>query len=125
MAGRLRPERPRDGLTALTSTNSRGPKMAKQALHPWSTDALLTKSQMYFEEMLKHFRDEWQFALSSSLALELLARAALSRISPTLLADTKGPDNKGWDNTYYALGHTPLTAKFSPASIGIREVLSR
>src|SRR5437763_11589298 len=109
MAGRLRPGRPRDGLTALTSTNSREPKMAKQTLHPWSTDALLAKSQMYFEEMLKHSRDEWQFAHWSSLALELLARSALSQISPTLLADTKGPDNKDWDSTYYALGNTPLT----------------
>jgi len=94
--------------------------MAKQTLHPWSADALLAKSQIYFEEMLKHSRDEWQFAHWSSLALELLARAALSRVSPTLLADAKG-----WDNTYYALGHTPITAKFSPVSIGIREVLTR
>jgi hypothetical protein len=99
--------------------------MAKQALHPWSAEALLAKSQMYFEEMLKHSRDEWQFAHWSSLAMELLARAALSKISPTLLADTKGPDNKSWDNTYFALGHTPLTPKFSPVSIGIKEVLSR
>jgi hypothetical protein len=94
--------------------------MADQALHPWSAEALLAKSQMYFEEMLRHSRDEWQFAHWSSLALELLARAALSNISPTLLADTKS-----WDNTYYALGHTPITAKFSPVSIGIREVLTR
>ena len=42
--------------------------------------------------------------------MKLLARAALSNISPTLLADTKGSDNKSWDNTYYALGHTPLTS---------------
>lgn len=94
--------------------------MATQALHPWSAEALLAKSQMYFEEMLTHSRDEWQFAHWSSLALELLARAALSKISPTLLADAKS-----WDHTYYALGHTPLTPKFSPISIGIREVLSR
>lgn len=94
--------------------------MAKQALHPWATDALLAKSQIYFVEMLKHPRDEWQFAHWSSLALELLARAALSNISPTLLADAKS-----WDNTFYALGHTPITAKFSAVSIGIREVLTR
>lgn len=94
--------------------------MAKQTLHPWSADALMAKSQMYFEEMRKHLRDEWQFAHWSSLALELLARAALSHISPTLLADAKG-----WDNTYYALGHPPITTKFSPVSIGISEVLTR
>ena len=94
--------------------------MAKQTLHPWSPDGLLAKSQMYFEEMLKHSRDEWQFAHWSSLALELLARAALANISPTLLADAKS-----WDNTYYALGHTPITTKFSPVSIGIRDVLTR
>ncbi len=52
--------------------------------------------------------------------MELLARAALSHISPTLLADAKN-----WNNTYYALGHTPITSKFSPVSIGIREVLDR
>ena len=94
--------------------------MAEQVRHPWSADALLAKSRVYFDEMLKFSRDEWQFAHWSSLALELLARAALSRISPTLLADAKN-----WDNTYYALGHTPIAPKFAPISVGIKEVLDR
>jgi hypothetical protein len=36
--------------------------------------------------MERYVADDWQFGLWSSLSLELIARAALSHISPTLLA---------------------------------------
>lgn len=94
--------------------------MATKIQHPWSADALLAKSQRFFEQMLRHTRDEWQYAHWSTLALELLARAALAKVSPTLLAESKD-----WDNVYYALGHTPKTKKFIAHSITVSEVFKR
>ncbi len=94
--------------------------MATQVPHGWSKEALLAKSQMFFEEMLRHPRDDWQFAHWSTLSLELLARAALAHISPTLLAD-----ERNWNNVYYALGHKPKASKFVPSSIGIVAVFNR
>lgn len=94
--------------------------MAAQIPHAWSHEALLAKSQQFFEEMLRHARDDWRFAHWSTLALELLARAALARVSSTLLAD-----QNNWNNVYYALGHKPKAAKFVPTSIGIGVVFNR
>lgn len=91
-----------------------------EAPDDWDSDALHTKAQRYIEEMLALQRDDWRFSLWSTLALELLSRAALSRVSPTLLADPKD-----WNNLYHALGHTPTAKKFAPKSIAISEVLSR
>lgn len=65
--------------------------------------------------------DEWEYALWSSLALEFLARAALTNISPALLADT----DRSWSSLYHALGFTPFEEKFSPKSIAITEVFKR
>lgn len=64
--------------------------------------------------------DDWRFVLWSILALELLARAALSEISPTLLADPKD-----WKNTLHALEIEPKATKFVPRSIDISQVISR
>ena len=86
----------------------------------WDSGALAAKAQRYIEAMLEISRDSWQFGLLSSLALELLARAALSKISPALLADPAD-----WNNLYYALGHTPTTKKFAPKSIIVTEALRR
>src|SRR2546422_766475 len=90
------------------------------APHPWSSDALLTKAQRYAERMVEHAKDDWRFALWSSLALELLLRAALARISPALLAE-----KNDWNNIYFALGHEPRVQKFVPKSIGATEVATR
>jgi hypothetical protein len=54
------------------------------------------------------------------LTLELVARSALAKISPVLLAD-----QTNWKQLYHALGHTPNAPKFSPKSISITEVLGR
>jgi hypothetical protein len=94
--------------------------MADLTPHAWSKDALLVKSQRFFEEMFQHPRDDWRFAHWSSLALELLARAVLAKVSPVLLAD-----QNSWNNVYYALGHKPKAAKFVPASIGVGNVFNR
>ena len=89
--------------------------------HGWSAEALLNKAQSYAEEMLAFPHDDWKFALWSTLSLELLARSALSNISPTLVADTKGD----WRNLLHALDIQPTIAKFNPRSISISEVFGR
>lgn len=70
--------------------------------------------------MLEHSHDEWQAAFWSTLALEMLARAALAKVSPALLADSTN-----WHHIYYALGHEPNAQKYTPKSITITEVLVR
>lgn len=94
--------------------------MAKKKEHPWSKDALLAKSQLFFEQMLKHTRDEWQYAHWSTLALELLARAALAKVSPALLAESNS-----WEHVYYALGFPQKTRRYVPHSIAISSVFTR
>jgi hypothetical protein len=91
-----------------------------QLPHEWSKDALLAKAQRYAEEMRAQARESWQFAFWSSLSLELLARAALSHVSPALVAD-----HKDWNNIYFALGNTPTVKKFNPKSLDISSVLNR
>ena len=89
--------------------------------HEWSAEALLNKSQLYAEEMLSYPHDDWKFTLWSTLSLELLARAALSNFSPTLLADSKG----SWNNLLYSLGNQPKAKNFTPRAIDISEVFGR
>ena len=89
--------------------------------HEWSAEALLNKAQSYAEEMRSFSRDDWKFAPWSTLSLELLARAALSNISPTLVADARG----NWRNLLHALDIQPTIAKFNPRSVPISEVFDR
>lgn len=65
----------------------------------WSKDALLSKAKIYFEKANKEDRDSVFFGMYSALGMELLARAALAQISPTLLAEPGNPSN-----LLYALG---------------------
>lgn len=88
--------------------------------NPWTVDTLFAKAQIYMEQMNSTVADEWKHGLWSALSLELLARAALANISPVLLAD---PNN--WRNIMHALGNAPTAKKFTPTSIGTREVLAR
>jgi len=93
---------------------------AIQQQHSWSKDALLAKAQRFAEEMLKNQEDDWQFALWSTLVLELLGRAALAEVSPALLAD-----EKDWNNLYFSLGFEPTAKKFTPKSIDVTNVFRR
>ena len=93
----------------------------QQTPHEWSASALLAKAQVYAEAMLSFPHDDWRFTLWSALSLELLARAALSNFSPTLLADAKS----SWHNVLFSLGKQPNATNFSPKSIDIRGVFGR
>jgi DNA-directed RNA polymerase subunit RPC12/RpoP len=88
----------------------------------WDAEALYAKAQRYIERMQDEPSDDWEHALWSSFALELLARAALSNVSPALLADTS---ERNWQHLFHSLGFTPTEQKFSPRSIAIGEVLKR
>lgn len=52
----------------------------------WERDPLWAKARLFFERAFDESDDEQMFGLWCSLGLELLARAALAAISPTLLA---------------------------------------
>ncbi len=88
----------------------------------WDAEALYTKAQRYVERMQGEHSDDWEHALWASFALEALARAALSNVSPALLADTS---EKNWQHLFHSLGFTPTEPKFSPRSIAIADVLKR
>ncbi|WP_299966023.1 hypothetical protein [uncultured Roseobacter sp.] len=94
--------------------------MTESKTDSWDSDALLAKAQQYAEVMNGFSKDDWQYGLWSSLCLELLARAALAKVSPTLLADLGN-----WHNIYYSLGKIPNAKKFVPKSVGISEVIRR
>lgn len=52
----------------------------------WERDPLIAKAKLFFERAFEGDRDEPTFGLWCSLGLELLARAAVASVSPTLLA---------------------------------------
>lgn len=66
----------------------------------WERDPLWAKARLFFERAFDQERDDPAFGLWCSFGLEMLARAALASISPTLLAE---PDR---DHKYllHALG---------------------
>ncbi len=93
---------------------------AEPTRNAWSSEALFNKALLYVGEMERHTAGDWQFGLWSALNLELVGRAALAHISPTLLAD-----GKDWRNVYHALGHAPTVKRFAPSSVTTNEVFSR
>jgi hypothetical protein len=92
---------------------------AKAAEHAWSSEALFDKALLFVEEMEKYTAEDWQFGLWASLSLEMIARASLAHISPTLLAN-----RKDWRNIHYALENPATSIGFVPTSVGTSEVLS-
>lgn len=88
--------------------------------HPWSVDALIAKARLSSERMHSSEASGSDHALWSAITLELLARAALASISPALLAD-----ERNWRNLSFAMGISPTAKKFTPISIGIKEVIAR
>lgn len=88
--------------------------------HSWSHEALYAKAKVYVSKMEEYQANQWEFAFWSALCLEALARAALAYRSPVLLADSEN-----WRNILYAMGEDPGAKRFSPSSIGVKEVLNR
>lgn len=66
----------------------------------WERDPLWSKARLYCERGFTFPREDPQFGFWCALGLELLARAALASVSPTLLADPV----KNHRNLLYALG---------------------
>lgn len=92
----------------------------EKTVHEWSKEALFAKAQRYVERMLEKDPLDWEFSFWSALILEMLIRASLAKISPTLVAN--GSD---WNNLYYAIGLTPNQKKFVPKSANISELVKR
>ena len=53
----------------------------------WEKDTLVAKAKLFFGYAFECQREDTRFGLFSAMGLELLARAALAKISPTLLAE--------------------------------------
>lgn len=82
----------------------------------WTKDALISKAKVYFGKAYEEDRDSLFFGMYCALGLELLARAALAKISPTLLAD---PGSQ--KNLLYSLGLNDAGGK--PVSIKTNQVI--
>lgn len=87
----------------------------------WDAQALYDKAERYIQQAQDLEKDRWDYALWTSLSLELLARAALANVHPALLAE---PDKPG-SNLISALGYEPVENKFSPKSIAVSDVFKR
>lgn len=88
--------------------------------HEWSKHSFFSKAQRYAEKMLEKNHSDWEFGFWSALTLEILVRASISNISPTLVAD-----GKDWNNILYALDKTPNQKKFIAKSADISDLLRR
>jgi hypothetical protein len=82
----------------------------------WERDPLWAKARLFFEHALSHDRDDARFGLWCAFGLELLARAAVSSISPTLLAES----DREHRNLLHVLGRG--NPKVGPQSIGSTQV---
>lgn len=83
----------------------------------WAADALYEKSRVYARRAQGEPIASALFGFWMSLALELLARSALSSIHPVLIAD---PSQEG--NIHYAFGINP---KGNPKSVHAKTVFAR
>jgi hypothetical protein len=83
----------------------------------WTHEAMYCKAKLYAQRANNEPIDSALFGFWTSLALELLCRAALARIHPVLLAD---PTNE--DNIQYAFGIIP---KRPPKSVHAKTVFAR
>lgn len=84
----------------------------------WERDPLLAKAKLFFERAFHFDREDPQFGLWCAFGLELLARAAVSSVSSTLLAE---PDDDH-KHLLHALGKS--SERGSGKSIGSARVFS-
>lgn len=81
----------------------------------WERDPLWAKAKLFLERAFEQPADDPQYGLWCSLGLELLARAAVASVSPTLLAEPE----QNHQYLLHALGVGPKMG--SPVSIGAVE----
>jgi hypothetical protein len=84
----------------------------------WDREPLFTKAKLYFEKAYEEDKEVSYFGLWCAMGLELLARSAVSHISPTLLAE---PD-RDHQNLLHALNLG--SGKSQKKSIGTIQVIS-
>jgi hypothetical protein len=82
----------------------------------WEREPLWAKAKLFFERAFAQPREDPLFGLWCSLGVELLARAAVASVSPTLLAE---PDRDG-RNLLHALNRP--SGKSTPQSIAAVQV---
>ena len=83
----------------------------------WNPELLFLKSKLYLERANEVDHKRHEFPLWSSLALEFLARAALTRVHPSLNADPTHPES-----LLYACG---IEGTQQPKSLPLHAVLLR
>lgn len=83
----------------------------------WDKDSLLAKSKIFFEKAFQEDREKIFFGLNCAMGLEVLARAAISKFSPTLLAEPE----KDQQHLLHALNLG--SAKIQKKSVGTSQVL--
>jgi hypothetical protein len=72
----------------------------------WTAEDLWQKAKLYATHAQKEDRGGQLFPLWCTFALEFLARAALARVSPALLADHRNPENIMYAFGLAATGHS-------------------
>jgi hypothetical protein len=86
-------------------------------MHEWSSDALWNKAKIYIERAFTGDRESELFPFFAAIGLEFLARAALARVHPSLLADPQDGNN-----ILYGFGY-PATER--PITIPAKTIYSR
>lgn len=79
-----------------------------------------SKAVLYAEKMQEKAPEDWEYGFWSALILEHICRAALSKISPVLLVDTKD-----WNNLLYAIGGAPNVGNYGVKTVATSDVLHR
>jgi len=88
----------------------------------WERDPLLAKARLFFQHAFNTQRDDASFGLWCSLGLELLARATLASVSPTLLAQ---PDNEQKNLLHVVHKESELAFPKSIAAIQVFDLCKR
>jgi hypothetical protein len=86
-------------------------------MHEWSSDSLWNKAMIYIERAFTGDRDSETFPFFAAIGLEFLARAALARVHPALLADPQDGNN-----ILYAFGYNTTER---PITVPAKTIYSR
>jgi RNase P subunit RPR2 len=90
-------------------------------MEEWTEPVLWEKARLFMQRALEADREGPLFPFWAALSLELLARSALARVHPALLADPREPDNIlavfGYRTSDRALSSIPAKAVFSRCAV--------